>query len=147
GALFVARRGERFDGHAFVAQAVAKGAVAVVGEAPGEDLAGLGDASYVRVPDARRALPHLAAAFWGRPSERLRVVGVTGTDGKTTTSFLLAHLLGTRHATGLISTASVRLGGEELPLEGHFTTPEAPEVQGLLAPFLAAGASHVVLES
>ncbi|HEX7041274.1 MAG TPA: UDP-N-acetylmuramoyl-L-alanyl-D-glutamate--2,6-diaminopimelate ligase [Trueperaceae bacterium] len=147
GALFVARTGERFDGHAFAAEAVARGAVAVVGDAPQERVAGLGEAPYVRVPDAKRALPHLAAAHAGHPSERLRVVGVTGTDGKTTTSFLVAHLLGARHATGLISTAAVRLGGEELPLEGHFTTPEAPEVQGLLARFLAAGASHVVLES
>ena len=147
GALFVARRGERLDGHAFAAEAVAKGAVAVVGDAPASAVAGLGAAPYVRVPDAKRALPHLAAVLSGRPSERLRVLGVTGTDGKTTTSFLLAHVLGARSLTGLISTAAVRLGGAELPLEGHFTTPEAPEVQGLLARFVAAGASHAVLES
>jgi len=147
GALFVARRGERSDGHAFAGEAVARGAVAVVGDAPAQEVTGLGDAPYVRVTDAKRALPWLAAAHAGFPSERLRVLGVTGTDGKTTTSFLLAHLLGARHPTGLVSTAAVRLRGEELPLEGHFTTPEATEVQALLARFLASGATHAVLES
>ncbi len=147
GALFVARSGGRFDGHAYAGAAVEAGAVAVVGDAPASAVPLPAGVVYVRVSDARRALPHLAAAFHGHPSERLRVVGVTGTDGKTTTSFLLAHALGARYETGLVSTAAVRLGGEELPLEGHFTTPESTEVQGLLARFAGAGATHAVLES
>ena len=148
GALFVARRGERFDGHDQVAAAVEAGAVAIVGDrAP--DLVGADDLGvpYVRALDAKRAIPYLAAALHGHPSRHMSVHGVTGTDGKTTTSFLLAHLLGARHSTGLISTAAVRLGDEALRLEGHFTTPEAPEVQALLARFRDAGATHAVLES
>lgn len=147
GALFVARRGERFDGHRFLEAAIAAGAVATVGDREPAEVAAAPRVSYVKVADTKRALPHLAAAFHGHPSRRLSVHGVTGTDGKTTTSFLLAHLLGARFITGLVSTAAVRLGGEALPLEGHFTTPEAPEVQGYLARFASAGATHAVLES
>lgn len=147
GALFVARRGERFDGHRFLGGAVAAGAVAVLGELEPGEVAGVTDVPYVRVADTKRALPHLAAAFHGHPSRHLSVHGVTGTDGKTTTSFLLAHMLGARYSTGLVSTAAVRLAGEPLPLEGHFTTPEAPEVQAYLARFRDGGATHAVLES
>lgn len=148
GAVFVARRGERFDGHDHAQHAVARGAVAVVGDRAEELLSEVGlNAPYVRVVDAKRALPHVAAAFHGHPSRHLSVHGVTGTDGKTTTSFLLARLLGSEFQTGLISTAAVRLGDEPLQLEGHFTTPEAPEVQAFLARFRDAGATHAVLES
>src|SRR5690606_102093 len=86
GALFVARSGGRFDGHAYAGAAVEAGAVAVGGDAPASEVSLPAGAVYARVRDARRALPHLAAAFHGHPSERLRVIGVTGTDGKTTTS-------------------------------------------------------------
>ncbi|MFO7544932.1 MAG: UDP-N-acetylmuramoyl-L-alanyl-D-glutamate--2,6-diaminopimelate ligase [Trueperaceae bacterium] len=156
GALFVARVGARFDAHVLAAGAVRRGAVAVVGERDAHDPAGDGpNASalgalgvpYLRVPDARRVLPFLAAAVHGHPSEALRVLGVTGTDGKTTTSYLLHWLLSATHPTGLLSTAGIRMGDETFALEGHFTTPEAPEVQAFLAHFRDAGASHVVLES
>ena len=147
GALFVARRGERFDAHAYLAAAVAAGAVALVGERPASEVGALG-APYVQVSDARAALAHLAAALHRHPSERLRVLGVTGTDGKTTTSYLLHWLLLARYEAGLSSTAAAYLGARELPPEeGHFTTPEATEVQALLARIAAAGASHAVLES
>lgn len=147
GSLFVARRGARFDAHDHLAQAVAAGAVALVGERPLGELGALG-APYVQVPDARRALPYLAAAFYRHPSRSMRVVGVTGTDGKTTTSYLTHWLLAGSHMAALSSTAGLYLGEQELPPgEGHFTTPEATEVQALLARFLAGGASHTVLES
>lgn len=147
GALFVARRGASFDAHDLIPSAVAAGAVAVVGDRPAS-ATGLADSvPYVRVPDSRTALPHLAAAFHDHPSRHMAVAGVTGTDGKTTTSFLLHWLLSERYTAGLISTAGVRLGTTRLPTEGHFTTPEATEVQALLARFRAAGALHVVLES
>ena len=147
GALFVARRGASFDAHDLIPAAVAAGAVAVVGERPIGEV-GLADGvAYVQVADARAALPHLAAAFHEHPSRHMHVVGVTGTDGKTTTSYLLHWLLSQHYSTGLISTAGVRIGSAELPMEGHFTTPEATEVQALLARFLATGVTHVVLES
>src|SRR5690606_34000375 len=154
GTLFVARRGERHDAHDHLVEAAERGAVAAIGEreAPGLQL------PYLVVPDARRALPHLAAAFYAHPSERLRVIGVTGTDGKTTTSYLLHWLLALRFTTGLVSTAGIRLGAPEgagdqpaddrvFQLAGHFTTPEATDVQRLLSAFATGGASHAVLES
>ncbi|MEJ2359060.1 MAG: UDP-N-acetylmuramoyl-L-alanyl-D-glutamate--2,6-diaminopimelate ligase [Deinococcales bacterium] len=146
GALFVARKGERFDAHHVLHEAVAAGAVAVVGEAALPDPLPWGGVPYLRVPDARVALAKLAAAFHGRPAEHLTVLGVTGTDGKTTTATLLHHLLVGRHPSGLVSTAAIRVGSEAVPLEGHFTTPEATEVQALLARCRDQGLSHVVLE-
>jgi UDP-N-acetylmuramoyl-L-alanyl-D-glutamate--2,6-diaminopimelate ligase len=147
GALFVARRGERFDAHDYLRLAVEAGAVAVVGEADLPPRLDWGGVPYVRVPDARAALPLLAAAFHGHPADHLSVLGVTGTDGKTTTAWLLHHVLQGTHASALISTAGIRLGGETVALEGHFTTPEATEVQGLLARCRRQALTHVVLES
>ncbi len=148
GTLFVARRGAKVDAHAHVPAAVAAGAVAVVGEVPLGALPVTLTVPYLQVRDARRALPYLAAALERRPSEHLRVLGVTGTDGKTTTSYLLHWLLSQRHEAALLSTAGIKVGSRTLePLEGHFTTPEATEVQALLGRFLRGGASHVVLES
>jgi len=148
--VFVARRGGVIDGHRFAARAVAQGAVAVVGEASPEEQRGFAWAHavpYIRVPDDKVALAKLAATLYGRPSKQLFCLGVTGTDGKTTTSYLLHHLLSPSHPTGLLSTAGVRIGDEALTLPGHFTTPEAPEVQGLLARCVAAGCTHAVIES
>lgn len=145
GSLFVARRGSVTDGHRFVRAAAAAGAVALVGEAGDCDqLEGL---PYIRVADARAATARLAATLFGRPSRQLMVAGVTGTDGKTTTAFLLHHLLSPSRPTGLLSTAAVRSCHRELDLEGHFTTPEAPEIQRLLATFRDEGCSHVVVEA
>lgn len=147
GDLFVARRGAKFDAHQLLAQAVAAGAVVLVGDRSPREVGALG-APYLQVSDARRALPYLAAAFHRHPSERLRVLGVTGTDGKTTTSYLLHWLLAGAATPGLSSTAGLYLGTQELPpAEGHFTTPEATAVQELLARFVAGGATHAVLES
>lgn len=147
GDAFVAIRGARVDGHQFIDQALERGAVAVLGEGLPEGLTC--SVPYAVVPAARAALADAAAELAGHPSRSLQVLGVTGTDGKTTTSCLARHLL--RHAgraTGLLSTI-----GYELP-DGvlrqpptHFTTPEAPQVQQILADQLAAGARDVVVES
>lgn len=147
GSVFIARVGARADGHDFAADAVARGAVCVVGvrhEIP--QLA----APYVHVDDDRWATSALAAAFHGRPSHGLTVAGVTGTDGKTTTSTLLHHVLqGDAPAAeaSLLSSAAVRIGRLAGELEGHFTTPEATEVQAHLAAARDAGVRVAVVES
>ena len=147
-AVFVARRGSSSDGHRFVPQAALQGAVAVVGTASLDEQKAFpwyGAVPYIQVPDDKIALAKLAATFYGQPSQKLFTLGVTGTDGKTTTSYLLHHLLAP--GAGLISTAGAKVGGDTLTLPGHFTTPEAPAVQELLARFVAAKLPYAVLES
>jgi UDP-N-acetylmuramoyl-L-alanyl-D-glutamate--2,6-diaminopimelate ligase len=147
GHVFVARVGHVVDGHRFVPEALARGAVCVVGTRP--ELAGIG-VPYVRVDDDRYATSALAAAFHDHPAGALTVAGVTGTDGKTTTATLLHHLLqGDRegyHAS-LLSSALVRVGRVTGALEGHFTTPEATEVHAHLAAARDRGVRVAVLES
>jgi len=147
GALFVARQGERFDAHKYAKQAADSGAVAVVGQKRGLRYLPWQRVRYVHVEDDRVALAKLAATFYGHPSRALTTLGVTGTDGKTTTAFLLHHLLQAGLETGLLSTAGNKLRDAPIDLEGHFTTPEAPEVQRLLATFRDGGCTHAVLES
>ncbi len=146
GGVFVARAGAVADGHALIPLAVANGAAAVVGERPADRVDC--PVPYAWVPDARAALGPLAAAYHGFPSRRLVVVGVTGTDGKTTTVTLLYHILraaGLR--AGMISTVGAVMGGREAETGLHVTTPGAPEVQGYLAEMVRAGLSHCVLEA
>ena len=144
GSVFVARSGEVSDGHDYAADAVRRGAAAIVGERRLTNLHGL---PYIHTEDAKLATAKLAATFWSMPSKDLAVLGVTGTDGKTTTSYMLHHLLSGTYKTALLSTAAIRIGEKNLDLEGHFTTPEAPEVQSLLARFRDAGCTHAVVEA
>jgi UDP-N-acetylmuramoyl-L-alanyl-D-glutamate--2,6-diaminopimelate ligase len=149
GDLFVAIPGVSLDGHEFVSRALAEGAVAVVGERAPQELPGLpwGSFAYVRVPDAREAWGWLCAAWKGFPSRRMALVGVTGTDGKTTTSILThAMLEAAGHNAGLVTTVNARFGGEELDTGLHTTTPDPPDVQHYLTRMLEAGATHAVLE-
>jgi UDP-N-acetylmuramoyl-L-alanyl-D-glutamate--2,6-diaminopimelate ligase len=155
GCLFVAVPGatpRSRDGHEFIAQALAQGAAALVVQADHrpawERLAESGRVPLVVVPDSRRALAPLAAAFYGWPARRLRVVGVTGTDGKTSTVHLVAAVLeaaGRRCA--LLSSAELRSGGRAQVNATHMTTLEAPEVQAFLAGALEAGDQWAVLEA
>ncbi|MBN1247545.1 MAG: UDP-N-acetylmuramyl-tripeptide synthetase, partial [Anaerolineae bacterium] len=104
---------------------------------------------YLRVEHARHALADLAAALSGHPSRRLVTVGITGTKGKTTTAWLIRHLLRTGgHTTGLLSTLGYKLEDDALhQFPAHFTTPEAPQVQGTLAQMVTRGCSHAVIEA
>ncbi|PTX58474.1 UDP-N-acetylmuramoylalanyl-D-glutamate--2,6-diaminopimelate ligase [Melghirimyces profundicolus] len=128
GDLFVAIRGNEVDGHDFIMDAVRAGAVAVAGEKEVPDL----PVPYIRVPDGRRALAHLAARFYGQPSDRHTVVGVTGTNGKTTTSHMLHHILRENGSScTLIGTIHHRINGVEIPAAN--TTPDALSLQKWLA--------------
>jgi UDP-N-acetylmuramoyl-L-alanyl-D-glutamate--2,6-diaminopimelate ligase len=141
GSLFFCVPGSRADGHDFAADAVANGAVALVVERP-LDL----DVPQVVVPDARRAMAPVADEFFGRPSEELQVAGVTGTNGKTTTSFLMYSILAAAgRRPGLLGTIESRVGGERRP--AIRTTPEAIEVQRAFREMLDAGDRSCAMEA
>lgn len=145
GDVFVALRGENFDGAAYIGDALERGASAIVAEGPLRPEAMDVQTPYVGVTDARAALAHLSSAFYGHPSKAMEVVGITGTNGKTTTAHLLrAAFSAFGKKTGMVGTISYHVGDESLP--APFTTPEAPEFQGLLARMLEAGCTHVASE-
>jgi UDP-N-acetylmuramoyl-L-alanyl-D-glutamate--2,6-diaminopimelate ligase len=144
GSIFVAIPGGTSDGHRFIPQAIGQGAAAVVGSQPIEDL----PVPYIQVTDPRETLAYLAAAFHGYPARSMTMIGVTGTDGKTTTSNLIYEiLLSAGMPAGIISTVNAMIGSEVYDTGFHVTTPQAPEVQQYLARMKTAGLSHVVLEA
>jgi UDP-N-acetylmuramoyl-L-alanyl-D-glutamate--2,6-diaminopimelate ligase len=143
GMLFVACTGGTVDGHEFIPQAAAAGAAAIVGERekiPAE-------LPYVRVADSRRALGWLSAAWFGYPSRRLFLIGVTGTDGKTTTVSLIFHILrAAGFRTGMIGTVGAVIGGQDIDTGFHVTTPDSPALQEYFARMVGAGLTHCVAE-
>jgi len=144
GSLFVAVRGYHSDGHQFIPQALKRGAVAIVAEEAVEADAA-GQAALIRVPDSRSALARLATRFYGRPSEKLTLIGITGTKGKTTTSYLVRSIIeAAGHTSGLIGTIDYRIGSRVYPAPN--TTPESLELQKLLAEMVAAKAGYAVME-
>lgn len=144
GYLFIARPGASVDGHDFIPDAIRRGAAAIVGQRDIPELS----VPYIRVSDSRRSVTHLAAAFYGHPARKLTVIGVTGTDGKTTTSNLLYHILtAAGFKTGMISTVNAVIGDEVLDTGFHVTTPDAHDVQRYLARMVEAGLTHVILET
>ena len=152
GALFVAVPGLTVDGHAYLARALDAGAQAVAvqedREALWRPLIEGGGADLLVLPDTRRGLAQLAAAFHGYPATRLKVIGVTGTDGKTSLCHLLAHVFdAVGRRAGLISTVECRIGDELLHDTGRFTTPESPAVQAMLAQMADAGCEWAVIEA
>lgn len=130
GVMFAALRGTKIDGHEFIHRALDAGASAIVAEAPPFAES---PTPWVHVPDSREALARLSARFYGEPSAELMVSAVTGTNGKTTTAFLIHHLLNAAHVRcGLIGTISWDTGAGA-PASATHTTPESLELQGLLA--------------
>lgn len=148
GTLFVAVVGSVHDGHKFIPDALSRGAVAVAGtrtERP-DDLAIT--VPYLHVPDDRQAIAQLSAAFFDFPSRKLQVVGVTGTDGKTTTSTLIhSILIAAGRRAGLISTIRAEIAGRSYDTGFHVTTPEAFDVQRYLHDMVEAGTDVAVLET
>src|SRR5436190_14979305 len=139
--LFVALRGEKTDGHAFIGQAIEKGASVIVAEREEQNPR----ATCLLVENSRAALADLAGTFYGFPSRKLRMAAVTGTNGKTTTSFLIKHICenaGLR--CGLIGTVRYEIGERVLPATR--TTPESLDLQELLAQTANAGCKAAAME-
>lgn len=145
GDLFTALPGSRAHGARFAADAVARGAVAVLTDAAGADLAGELPVPVLVRENPRAILGELSAAIYGRPSERLRIIGITGTSGKTTTSYLVeAGLAAGGLSTALIGTIETRIGGRRVP--SALTTPEAPQLHAMFALMVEQGVDAVVME-
>jgi UDP-N-acetylmuramoyl-L-alanyl-D-glutamate--2,6-diaminopimelate ligase len=156
GALFVAIAGGSFDGHDYISAALANGAVAVIGSRPRADLPHLPPGTaYVRVVDERAALALAAAVRHNFPSRALITIGITGTDGKTTTATILESILTAASRTqdapdgavGVITTVGARIQGREQDTGFHVTTPDAPAVQAFLAQMRDAGCRYAIVES
>jgi UDP-N-acetylmuramoyl-L-alanyl-D-glutamate--2,6-diaminopimelate ligase len=144
GALFVAHKGLTNDAHRFIPDAVARGAAAIVCEQAQPTL----PVPVVLVPNARAALGPLSAAWHDHPSRAMRVVGITGTDGKTTTSNLLYSIFkAAGYRTGLISTINALIDGQSLDTGLHVSTPNADDLQRYLARMRDAGVTHCVIET
>ncbi len=142
GSVFVAIRGEKIDAHGFIPQAAGRGAVAVISELP---RGSANVAAWIQVAGARAALARSAAAVHGHPSERLKLVGITGTNGKTTTAHLIDSIIRESEGTSaMFGTITHRVGNEAAAAAN--TTPEASDIQRMLARALDAGCRSAVME-
>lgn len=141
GCLFVCIKGSASDGHQFAAKAAAAGAAVIVAQEPVE----APGAQVVQVPDTKKALSLLSAAFFGNPARQLKVIGITGTKGKTTTAYMIRAILeAAGHKTGTIGTVGAAIGEDVVPLPN--TTPISYEVQKHLRRMADAGCEYVVME-
>jgi UDP-N-acetylmuramoyl-L-alanyl-D-glutamate--2,6-diaminopimelate ligase len=146
GSLFVALRGSYTDGHRYLRDARARGAHAALVESWEPEVAGF--PAVAQVPSTRVALAPLAARFFGYPGESLNIIGVTGTDGKTTTTYLIdAMLRASGYRTGMLGTVAIRVGERVIEHDNRQTTPESLEVQRLLADMREATVDWAVLEA
>ncbi|HNP47203.1 MAG TPA: UDP-N-acetylmuramoyl-L-alanyl-D-glutamate--2,6-diaminopimelate ligase, partial [Bacteroidia bacterium] len=143
GSLFVAVKGTQSDGHTYIPAVIEKGAVAIVCEHfPSELQSGV---TYVRVADSSFALAQIASNFYGNPSEKLELVGVTGTNGKTTTATLLFQLFKSLgHPCGLLSTVRNQINDQVIP--STHTTPDPLQLNALLSAMVDEGCSHAFME-
>ncbi|MBU0677251.1 MAG: UDP-N-acetylmuramoyl-L-alanyl-D-glutamate--2,6-diaminopimelate ligase [Verrucomicrobia bacterium] len=142
GNLFVAVQGQHADGRDFIRDAIRRGAVAIVSDSPKWERS---DVSHIHVEHPRRALAEIACAFYGNPSSHLQLIGITGTNGKTTTAFMAESILekaGRR--PGLIGTVQYDIGERSIP--AIRTTPEAPELHAMLDQMVEAGCRSAVME-
>ena len=143
GTLFVAMRGETSDGNRYIDQAVEKGAVAVVTDSVSETQRS--GVAWAQVPHGRRGLARISANFYMQPANRISTTGITGTNGKSTTAFLLESILSASGRKSLlVGTIEYHVAGQILP--APHTTPEALELNQLLAQALEAGATEAVME-
>ena len=143
GSLFVCLTGFRADGHAYIPAAIEAGAVALVVE---HEVTAPEGVAVIRVKDSRYALALLSAAWFGHPAEKMTVIGLTGTKGKTTTAHMVKSILeAAGHKVGMIGTVGAVIGKELLPTKN--TTPESYELHSLFARMVEEGCSHVVMEA
>jgi len=143
GTVFVAIRGEKVDAHNFIPQAIERGAVAVISEQSFDTVSA--PPAWIQVSDARAALAQTAAAVHGHPSRQLKLVGVTGTNGKTTTAHLIDSIIRASEGTSaMFGTISHRVGDQAATAQ--HTTPEAADIQRMLAQAVAAGCRSAVME-
>jgi len=141
--LFVAIKGLHSDGHDYISKAIELGAIAVICETLPEKL--IGGITYIEAENSARALGKVSANFYGNPSHQVEVVGITGTNGKTTTATLLHQLFSQLgYKVGLISTVEIIIGDEIIPAK--YTTPDALAIQRLLAEMSKAGCTHCFME-
>jgi UDP-N-acetylmuramoyl-L-alanyl-D-glutamate--2,6-diaminopimelate ligase len=141
GWMFVAIPGHKVDGTVFIEDAITRGAVAIVAQTPPPQKA----VTVIRVPNAREALARLASAFYGQPSLRLRMAGVTGTNGKTTVAYMIRDIMeAAGYPCGLIGTVEYRLGNRVIPASR--TTPDSLAVQSYLAQMVQNGCTAAVME-
>lgn len=142
GFLFVSIQGFKKDGHSFILDAIRRGAVAIVTEKP---LPNTPSVPTVQVTNGRRALAQISTTFYGHPAQKLKVIGVTGTNGKTTTTYLIENILShAGYKTGLIGTIAYKINGRVYP--AGRTTPESVQLQSLLREMLDNGVQYVVME-
>jgi len=141
GFLFAAVRGIEVDGHQFVKEAIERGAEVIVLEEERQ----ISNRTMIFVPNSRQALGKISSNFYGDPSSRIRLIGITGTNGKTTTTYLLESILKKAGCeVGVIGTINYRFGGKTIPAPN--TTPESLDLQRILGEMLREGTSHVIME-